>query len=126
MSQYNLKDRSFEQRQYTARVVVIFLLAVVGVMILLGRLVQLQVVEHEAYRVKSDENRIQLQPIAPLRGLVFDRNGVVLADNRPVFALNLITEHIDDLDQMLATLAELIEITDDDYSIHGFNVMASP
>ena len=114
MSQYNLKDRSFEQRQYTARVVVIFLLAVVGVMILLGRLVQLQVVEHEAYRVKSDENRIQLQPIAPLRGLVFDRNGVVLADNRPVFALNLITEHIDDLDQMLATLAELIEITDDD------------
>jgi len=114
LSQYNLKDRSFEQRQYTARVVVLFLLAVVGVMILLGRLVQLQVVEHEAYSVKSDENRIQLQPIAPLRGLIFDRNGVLLADNRPVFALNLITEHIDDLDKMLITLGELIEITDDD------------
>ena len=62
MRQYNLKDRSFEQRQYTARAVGVFLLAVVGVVILLGRLVQLQVVEHETYSVKSDENRIQLQP----------------------------------------------------------------
>ena len=92
----------------------VFLLAVVGVVILLGRLVQLQVVEHETYSVKSDENRIQLQPIAPIRGLIFDRNGVVLADNRPVFAVNLITERIDDLNEMLATLSELIEITDDD------------
>lgn len=114
MRQYNLKDRSFEQRQYTARAVGVFLLAVVGVVILLGRLVQLQVVEHETYSVKSDENRIQLQPIAPIRGLIFDRNGVVLADNRPVFAVNLITERIDDLNEMLATLSELIEITDDD------------
>ena len=114
MSQYNLKDRSYEQRQYTARVVVIFLLAVVGVMILLGRLVQLQVIDHEAYSVKSDQNRIQLQPIAPLRGLIFDRNGVLLADNRPVFALNLVTETIDDLDAMIAVLSDLVEITDDD------------
>ena len=114
MSQYNLKDRSYEQRQYTARVVVMFLLAVVGVMILLGRLVQLQVIDHEAYSVKSDQNRIQLQPIAPLRGLIFDRNGVLLADNRPVFALNLVTETIDDLDAMIAVLSDLVEITDDD------------
>ena len=113
MSQYNLKDRSYEQ-QYTARVVVMFLLAVVGVMILLGRLVQLQVIDHEAYSVKSDQNRIQLQPIAPLRGLIFDRNGVLLADNRPVFALNLVTETIDDLDAMIAVLSDLVEITDDD------------
>ena len=114
MSQYNLKDRSYEQRQYTARVVVMFLLAVVGVMILLGRLVQLQVIDHEAYSVKSDQNRIQLQPIAPLRGLIFDRNGVLLADNRPVFALNLVTETIDDLDAMIAVLSDFVEITDDD------------
>ena len=52
--------------------------------------------------------------LAPIRGLIFDRNGVVLADNRPVFAVNLITERIDDLNEMLATLSELIEITDDD------------
>lgn len=114
MSNYNLKDRSYEQRQYTARVVVMFLFAVVGVVILLVRLVQLQVIDHEAYSVKSDENRIQLQPMAPLRGLIFDRNGVVLADNRAVFTLNLVTERIGELDELIETLNGLIEISADD------------
>jgi len=91
-----------------------FLLAVVGVVILLVRLVQLQVVDHQTYSVKSDQNRIQLQPMAPLRGLIFDRNGVLLADNRPVFALNLVTERIDDLDAMLAALGELVVVDEDD------------
>lgn len=114
MSNYNLKDRSFEQRQYTARAMVVFLLAVLGVMLLLGRLVQLQVWDHEAYTTRSDQNRIQLQPVPPMRGLIFDRNGVVLADNRPVFALNLVTERIEDMDALLAQLGELVEIEDDD------------
>ena len=110
----NLKDRSIEQRQYTARVMLVFLVAVVGVMILLVRLVQLQVIDHQSYSVKSDKNRIQLQAIAPLRGMIFDRNGVVLADNRPVFALNLITEQIDDMDELLATLSGLVDISPED------------
>ncbi len=114
MSNYNLKDRSYEQRQYTARAMVVFLLAVLGVMLLLGRLVQLQVWDHETYTTRSDQNRIQLQPIAPMRGLIFDRNGVLLADNRPVFALNLVTERIDDMPTLLAQLGELVELEAED------------
>jgi len=114
MNNYNLKDRSYEQRQYTARAMVVFLLAVLGVMLLLGRLVQLQVWDHETYTTRSDQNRIQLQPIAPMRGLIFDRNGVLLADNRPVFALNLVTERINDLPALLTQLGELVEVEAED------------
>jgi len=114
MNNYNLKDRSYEQRQYTARAMVVFLLAVLGVMLLLGRLVQLQVWDHETYTTRSDQNRIQLQPIAPMRGLIFDRNGVLLADNRPVFALNLVTERIDDMPALIAQLGELVEVEPED------------
>ena len=91
-----------------------FLLAVLGVMLLLARLVQLQVWEHEAYTTKSDQNRIQLQPVAPMRGLIFDRNGVLLADNRPVFALNLVTERVEDMDALVAELSTLVEIAPED------------
>lgn len=111
---YSIKDRDHEQRQYTARVVGLFLIALVGFTILLGRLVQLQVWEHQAYQVKSDRNRIQLQAIAPQRGLIFDRNGVVLAENRPVYALNLVDERVEDFAALMSELSHLVEVTAED------------
>ena len=113
-SSYSIKDRDHEQRQYTGRVVGLFLLALAGFTVLLVRLVQLQVWEHQAYQVKSDSNRIQLQAIAPLRGLILDRNGVVLAENRPVYALNLVDERVDDFDALIRELSHLVEVSAED------------
>ena len=111
---YSLKDQENEQRQYTARVVALFLFALLGFTILLVRLVQLQVWEHQTYQVKSDANRIQLQAIPPQRGLIFDRNGVVLAQNRPVYALNLVDELVEDFDLLIDELSHLVEVSPDD------------
>ena len=84
--------------------------------VLVARLVQLQVLEYEAYQTRSDQNRIQVQPLAPPRGLIFDRNGELLAENRVSSSLALVTERIDDLAATIARLARLVPLTPADIS----------
>ncbi|MCZ6889496.1 MAG: penicillin-binding protein 2 [Gammaproteobacteria bacterium] len=105
-----LKDSERERRAFTARTVIVFLVAVGLIMVLLARLVQLQVVEHAKYRTRSDDNRIQVRSMAPPRGLIFDRHGVLLADNRSVSTLGLVTERIDDVDGLIRELATLVDL----------------
>ncbi|MBW1805947.1 MAG: penicillin-binding protein 2, partial [Deltaproteobacteria bacterium] len=84
-------------RTVTALVVVI----VAG---LLLRLWFLQVVNGPAYRTQSENNRIHLQKIPPFRGMIFDRNGGLLVDNRPSYDLYIVPEDIQDHDQFLESL----------------------
>ncbi len=81
----HIKDPNREQRDFTGRVIALFLLALLAIFVLIARMIHLQVADYEKYRTRSDQNRIQVQPIGPPRGLIFDRNGVLLADNQPVF-----------------------------------------
>ncbi|TQV74144.1 penicillin-binding protein 2 [Aliikangiella marina] len=67
----------------------------------------LQVVKHEDYQTRSNDNRISVQPIAPKRGLIFDRNGVLLAENRSVYSLEIIPEQVADIDNTLVKLKQL-------------------
>lgn len=90
------------------------MIALVLIGVLVGRLIQLQVLDHDTYRTRSDENRIQVQPLAPPRGLIYDRNGVMLAENRPVSALALVDERVDDLDILIEELRRLVDIDDED------------
>lgn len=62
--------------------------------VLLARLYYLQVIEHEQHQKVADQNRIDIRPIKPKRGLVFDRNGVLIADNQPSFSLELVPEDV--------------------------------
>src|SRR4030095_10342030 len=110
---HTLKDASRERSSFTARVIVLFLIALAGTFALGARLVQLQVLDYERYATRSDENRIQLQPLAPPRGLIFDRHGVLLADNRPVFTLWIVHERVHDLDALLKELRSLVALSDD-------------
>src|SRR5688572_24320593 len=73
--------------------------AVIGLLILVlsARLFYLQIVEHHQYRTLADRNRISVQPIAPTRGLIYDRNGVLLAENRSSFALEIVPAKVPDL-----------------------------
>jgi len=109
-----LKDSESERRHFARRTLVIFLLILVCVLILMARLLQLQVFEYNRYATRSDENRIQVQPLAPPRGLIFDRNGELLADNRPVFALAIVSERVDDIDSLIADLKQLVDISAED------------
>ncbi|MFT5575518.1 MAG: penicillin-binding protein 2 [Bermanella sp.] len=109
-----LKDPSKERSLYKSRFLVASTLMTIMLGVIVGRYFFLQVVKHDIYKTQSDRNRIQLQPIAPKRGLIFDRNGVLLAENIPSYSLVLIKERVPDLEETLVALAELIPIDDDD------------
>ncbi len=114
----SIKDSLSERRSFGARALTLFVIAAGLLLGLAGRMVQLQVLEYDTYQTRSEENRIQVQPLAPPRGLIYDRNGVLLAENRPVSSLALVRERIEDLDALIAELATLVRIDDED--LEGF------
>ncbi|KDE40369.1 MAG: penicillin-binding protein 2 [Nitrincola lacisaponensis] len=114
MQQETLKDYSQDARIFKFRAALALVVVTLAFSVLLGRVYFLQVIEHERYAAISDRNRIQLQPVAPRRGLIYDRNGILLADNQPTFSVTLLREEIRNIDETLEALAELIEITDRD------------
>ena len=116
MSRVTLKDTQRERRVFAARSATALLLVLALFGILLSRYHTLQIDDYEIYRTASERNRVQLQPLPPKRGLIFDRNGTLLADNRPSYTLSLIVERVDELDETLATLATLVEISDSDFA----------
>lgn len=109
-----LKDPFKEKRTFGLRLAVggLFILAFFAV---LGyRYFDLQINEYEKYRTQSDRNRVQLQPIPPRRGLIYDRQGVLLAENLASYSLTVVVEQVEDFDATLATLRDLLAIDDDD------------
>ncbi|MEH6472904.1 MAG: penicillin-binding protein 2 [Halopseudomonas sp.] len=113
-----LKDHQRERRAFQFRALLAFGLVVLMMAALISRLGYLQVSEHERYRSLSDRNRIQLQAVPPNRGLIYDTNGVLLAENRPSPNLSLVKERVSDLDTTIAELATMVSITERD--IEGF------
>jgi penicillin-binding protein 2 len=81
-----------------------------AVAVLVARLGYLQIVSHEHFSTLSDSNRVRLQPLAPTRGLIYDRNGVLLADNLPSFRLEIVPEEVDELQATLRHLGELVAL----------------
>ena len=113
-----LKDNLRERQIFFARALLLFVVVLLLIAGLIIRLVQLQIWEHETYETRSDENRIQVQPLAPPRGLIFDRHGVLLADNRPISSLALVRERVPDLDALVQQLSNLVSVTEVD--VAGF------
>jgi penicillin-binding protein 2 len=107
MSTVRIKDHWNEQRTFYARAFVAT--AAIGVLavLLALRLIWLQVVRHDYYVELSQGNRVRLDPIPASRGLILDRNGIVLVDNEPAYQLELIREQTPDLDDTLRRLAAL-------------------
>jgi penicillin-binding protein 2 len=109
-----IKDYLFESHLFMQRTVQALIFAAVLIAILIGRLVHLQVLAHEHYITLSDDNRIKILPLPPNRGLIFDRNGLILADNLPSYRLEIILEQIRDVEDTLDALSELVNIRDVD------------
>ena len=112
----SIKDPIGEKQLFANRAIALFFCIVVMVGLLILRFVQLQVWEFESYQTRSDSNRIQVQPLAPPRGLIFDRHGELLADNRVSSSLTLVTERIDELSATIGQLAHLVSVTPADIS----------
>jgi penicillin-binding protein 2 len=109
-----VKDEWQESRTFGARMLVGGMMAVLLFLVLVARLLHLTVFEHERYLVLSDGNRVRVEPLAPNRGLVFDRNGVLLAENTPNYQLEVIPEQVPDLDDTVARLSALVELRPSD------------
>ncbi len=107
-----IKDANNEKRIFAFRSLVasVFILALTAG--LLFRLYHLQILNYQHFQTLSDKNRMQLQSIAPNRGLIFDRNGVILADNQPVFSVSIIPENVSNIDETIAQISQLIDISE--------------
>lgn len=102
-----IKDHHSERRLFIARVVLASVASFLLLSTVIGRLVQLQVFDYEAFAAQSQGNRVRIEAVPPIRGLIFDRKGRVLAENMPAYQLELVPEQVDDLDDTLRRLAEL-------------------
>ncbi|WP_313912602.1 penicillin-binding protein 2 [Tahibacter sp.] len=109
-----LKDSAREVALFQRRAIVGFLIIVVFLGVLAARFVHLQVVRHDEFATRADQNRIKLRPIPPARGLIFDRNGTLLADNTAAFRLEVVPEQVKDVDALLENLRDVVPVTDDD------------
>jgi len=78
--------------------------------LLFARFFHLQVVQHDTYASKAEDNRISIVPIAPNRGLILDRNGVVLARNYSAYTLEIFPAKVPDLERTIQELGEVIEV----------------
>ena len=114
LRQLPLKDHFLEYHLFSRRIIILLVLCGLLLLVLLSRLLYLQVIAHEHFTTLSEDNRMKLQPIAPNRGLIYDRNGILLADNLPSYRLEITAEQIDDMSSTLAALDEIIHIRDID------------
>ncbi|HRE32870.1 MAG TPA: penicillin-binding protein 2, partial [Candidatus Berkiella sp.] len=105
-----LQPRFQEKRLYTRRAIVGIGIIGLMILVLLSRIAYLQITDHQKYAMLSERNQLRLVPIAPTRGLIFDRNGKLLARNVPAFHLAIIPEQVTDLDKTLDELSSLIPI----------------
>ena len=90
-----------KRRLFISGFIITFLLSLI-----ILRVFYLQVVMHEHFITLSEHNRVKILPILPIRGLIFSRDGVLLAENQPSFSLEIIPEKEKDLDAVINRVAK--------------------
>jgi len=112
-----LKDHERDARLVRSRVAVgaLFVLLLTGV--LMARMYYLQVIQYEHHSTLAENNRIHVQPLPPTRGLIYDRNGVIIADNRPSFSLTVSRERAGDWHQVLDTVVEVLALGEEERAL---------
>lgn len=108
------KDHLKEVGLFNRRLLAASIFVTASLCLLFFRLCYLQIIQHSTYTTLSEKNQVTLLPIAPNRGLIYDRNGMLLAQNIPVFSLDVIPDKIDNLKQTIKELGKIIEITPED------------
>ena len=103
------ETRIIKRRVYFSAIIVLILVTLV-----LSRLFYLQVIQQDHYVTLSKNNRVKVLPIPPIRGLIYSRDGVLLAENQSSFSLEIVPEQINDLDKVIKELKHLVSIQDED------------
>ncbi|CAO97399.1 peptidoglycan DD-transpeptidase MrdA [Erwinia tasmaniensis] len=110
----SFRDYTAEQTLFVRRALVAFFGILLLSGILVANLYHLQIIRFNDYSTRSNANRIKLVPVAPSRGIIYDRSGVPLAQNRTIYQLELVPEKVDSLQDTLQQLKSVVDLTDDD------------
>jgi penicillin-binding protein 2 len=121
-----LKDFYRERKTFIARAAVAAVICLSLAGVLVYRLTDLQIVQQSYYASRAEDNRTRLQPVAPVRGLIYDRNGVVLAQNSPAFVLEITPEKVLNMDDTLQRLSALMRVDPQDIARFRAQVRKSP
>ncbi|MDX1492017.1 MAG: penicillin-binding protein 2 [Pseudohongiellaceae bacterium] len=111
---FKLNDHEHETEIFNGRMVVAGVVIFFLISVLIAWVSYLQIYRYEYFSARSDGNRLHSQYVPPNRGLIYDRNGKLLANNRPIFNLTVVRETATDLDQSLELLRSLIDLSDED------------
>lgn len=109
-----VRDTQRETLRFRTRAIAGFALIALCLAGLAARFVYLQVARHDEFSGRSEKNRISIRHIAPSRGLIYDRNGVLLADNVAAFRLEVVPEQTDNIERTLDALSDVIAVSEDD------------
>jgi penicillin-binding protein 2 len=108
MSDFHNDENERDRFRFRLGIAALVVLTAFG--ILIGRFAWLQFLQHDFYRTRADDNRIALIPIVPNRGVITDRNGVVLARNYSAFTLEITPSQTGNLEETIDALAEVVDI----------------
>jgi len=111
-----LRNTERELHAFRTRVLVAAVVVLAAFGLLGARFVWLQLVQHEYYHTRAEDNRIAIVPLPPQRGLIFDRNGVLLARNYSAYTLEIVPRKAGDIDGTIKMLSNLVTITSRDRS----------
>lgn len=109
-----IKNNARESYLFNRRIIILLVLICLASLALISRLYFLQVIEHDTYTTLSNQNQLSLIPVEPNRGLIMDRNGVLLAENIPIFNLVVTPDHVKNMDELVEQLKSIINITPED------------
>ena len=101
---------------FVGRATTLFVLVVLMLGLLVYRLLELQLWNHDTYKSRSDDNRIRVQTLAPPRGLIFDRDGRLLADNQNASSLGLVVDKMPEPTASIKRIASMLELSDSQQS----------
>ena len=110
--QLQIKDYLLETNLIHSRLLVVFGVLFLLTLILAVRVWYLQIHDFERFNTLSQDNRIRLIPSSPVRGRIFDRNGKILAENLPVYTLEVLPADVPDMEALISDLSEFVELSD--------------
>lgn len=108
ISQKAIKNPHNERKLFAHRLIFIYCCVTLLASLLIGRLLFLQVYEFKKYTTLSNKNQLNIIPIEPTRGVIYDRNGILLAENIPIYSLELTPDKVRQLDKTIASLKKLL------------------
>lgn len=122
----SIKNLQRERQTFLARALIGAIFCLLAALLLIARLFDLQILQNEYFSTRANDNRMRVTPVAPVRGLIYDRHGALLAQNKPAFVLEVVPEQVEDMDALLQRLSRIVQLTDQDIARFKERVRKTP